>query len=463
MTTLVHRKQAATAPTRTKKRPGWLPALLFIIAFAVIGNFAGSLGRPLFVLGCMGVAYVAWRDGIAAHFQASLLLFAFAPFLRRIVDLSAGYEEMGLMLVGPLMALLVPCIELRHLADPRQPWDSRLGPLMLATLCILYAAVLTLLQGKFNDAASGLLKWLTPVLYAGVLVMKADREEMLNAAISSFFIILPVTGLYGALQYVDPQAWDRYWMEFAPIMSIGQPLPYQVRVFSTMNSPASYASFTAAGLILVAFMRTGWISFLVAAPAVLGFLLSLYRTAWIALAVGILFCLLFVRTRAKAQLIMIALTIAGSIAVTIPPFSDVIGTRLSTLGKGSEDGSFQERLTQYFTLWSLPDSSLVGNGFTITDVGSAGSMPIDGMIIACWVMMGIVAGIFMLSSLSWGISRAVLQALRERSREAVMIGALAIGSLSQMPLANIATGEAGFLFWSFVVLSPLHKPTGRAS
>ncbi|MBB4066542.1 O-antigen ligase domain-containing protein [Gellertiella hungarica] len=439
---------------RPPSRQGWVPALIFIAVFALVGGFAGGLGRPLFVLGCMGVAIIAYRDGIAAHFQASLVLFSFAPFIRRIVDNGAGYDELGLMLIGPLMALLVPVVELRRLLDPREPLDIRFGPLLLAGACIVYAGILSLLQGKMNDAASGLLKWLTPVLYGAVLVLRANRDEMLDAAVRAFFVILPLTGLYGILQYVDPQAWDRYWMEFAPILSIGQPVPYGVRVFSTMNSPASFASFTAAGLLLVAFLRSGWVSFFVAAPSMLALLLSLYRTAWLSMALALLFCLLFARTRGKAQMIAVALAIAGAVAVTIPPFSDVIGDRLATLGQGSQDGSFQERLTQYSTLWSLPDSSLIGNGFTITDVGSAGQMPIDGMIIACWLMMGIVFGILCLCAFFWAIGRAVIRALLERSRQAIMIGAMAMGSMLQMPLANISAAEAGFLFWSFVVLIP---------
>lgn len=433
---------------------GWLVAIVYVGLFALVGGMLGGLARPLFILGCMGLALFSWRRSIYAHFQTSLVLFAFAPFVRRMVDLSIGYDELGIMLIGPLMALLVPAVELRHLLDRKEPFDARLGPLMLAGACVIYAGLLSFLQGKTIDMASGLIKWLTPILYAAVLIYRADRDRLLDAAVRALFVILPLTGLYGILQYVDPQAWDQYWMQFAPIISIGQPVPYGVRVFSTMNSPASFASFTAAGLLLVAFLRSGWISFFVAAPSSLAFLLSLYRTAWLSMMLALIFCLLFASTRLKAQMIAIALVVAGSVAVTMPPFSDVIGDRLATLGQGSEDGSFQERLGQFTTLWMLPDSSMIGVGFTTTDVGSAGQMPVDGMLIACWLMMGIVGGILCLCSLGWAISSAVVTAFLDRSREAVIVGAMAMGSLLQIPLANITSAEAGFLFWSFVVLLP---------
>ncbi len=433
---------------------GLIIAGVFLLSFLMAGGLIGGAVRPLFIIGCIGVGVLSWRQGIAAHFQAILVLFSFTPLVRRTVDLGVGYDELGLMLTGPLLALMVPAISLREVLVKREPLAGRLDPLIIVGACVIYAAVLSFLQWKVNDAASGLLKWLAPVLYAAVISLRADRAEILEAAASAFMFILPLTGLYGMLQYVDPQAWDRYWMEFAPILSIGQPVPYGVRVFSTMNSPASFASFTVVGLLLIAFLRSGFITLLLAMPSILALLLSLYRTAWLAMAIALAFCMLFSQTRAKAQLILVALALGGAVALVTPPFSDVIGDRLATLGQGSQDGSFQERLDQYLTLWLLPDSSVIGNGFTTTDVGSAGQMPIDGMIIACWMMMGIIGGILCLCGLFWAISRALRQALIERSRHAVMIGALASGSMLQIPLANICSAEAGFLFWSFVVLLP---------
>jgi O-antigen ligase len=88
-------------------------------------------------------------------------------------------------------------------------------------------------------------------------------------------------------------------MQFAPIPSIGQPVPYGVRVFGTMNAPAAFATFTATGLFLIGFSRRPWPA-LLAMPAALSLLLSLYRTAWISLAVSILFCLFFAGTRRRA-------------------------------------------------------------------------------------------------------------------------------------------------------------------
>jgi hypothetical protein len=240
-------------------------------------------------------------------------------------------------------------------------------------------------------------------------------------------------------------------MEFAPIPSVGLPLPYSVRAFSTMNGPASFATFTATGLFLVGLSKRPWAA-LLALPAALGLMLSLYRTAWISLAISILFCLVFSKTRRRAGMILIGIGVAVLIAILFTPFGDLIVDRLSTLSEGTGDGSAQERLSEFATLWNLPDSSLFGSGFTITDVGAAGAMPIDGMIIACWLVMGIVVGILCLTALIWAIGNALAVACTDAVPQAVTVGALAFGALAQLPLANITSGENGFLFWTFAVL-----------
>jgi O-Antigen ligase len=431
--------------------PGWLVAALFLVVTSAVGSSLGGLSRPAFVLACGCVGWFAWRQGPAAHLQTALILFTFAPFVRRVVDLHIGYDQLGLMLIGPLLAILVPAIDLPRLLETHRVPARWMWPLGIVAVSVVYAGLLSMAQGDWTNAASGMLKWLAPLLYAATLLVSAEREEMLEAATFAFGIILPVIGIYAIYQYVDPSEWDIYWMQFAPIPSIGQPVPYGVRVFATMNSPASFATFTATGLFLIGFSKRPWAA-LLTIPAALGLLLSLYRTAWISLAVGILFCLLFSGTRRRAGMILVGIGVAIVLAVLFTPFGDIVVDRLSTLGEGTQDGSARERLEEFITLWNLPDSSLLGSGFTITDVGAAGAMPIDGMIIACWLSMGIMVGGFCLAALIWVIGNALAVAGSDPAPEAVVIGALALGALAQAPLANITSGENGFLFWTFAVL-----------
>jgi hypothetical protein len=442
---------SAMPGTSSWAMPGWLMAALVEIGAATLGPALGGLSRPVFVLACGLVGWSSWRRGPAGHLQAMLVLFAFAPLVRRVVDLHIGYDQLGLMLIGPLLAILAPALYLPRLLEQRAVPSHWIWPLGIVAASVVYAGILSMAQGDWTNAASGMLKWLASPLYAAVLMVGAQREEMVDAATSAFAFILPLLGIYAVYQYVAPLDWDIFWMQYAPIPSIGQPLPYEVRVFGTMNSPASFATFTAIGLLLISFSKRPWLA-LFALPAALGLLLSLYRTAWLSLAISILFCLMFSATRRRAGMILVGIGIAVLLAVLLTPFGDVVVDRLSTLGEGSQDGSAQERMEEIVTLWNLPDSSLFGSGFTVTDVGAAGAMPVDGMIVACWLSMGIIVGAFCLTALCWAIGNAVAATWTDPSSEAIVIGALALGALLQLPLASITSGESGFFFWTFAVL-----------
>lgn len=442
--------------------PGWLAAALLFAVVVAMAPVAGSISRIAFVVGCVVVGWHAWRQGPAAHLQAMLVLFSFAPFARRIVDLFAGFDQAGLMLVGPLLALLVSLPALYPLLNGRSGAlaDGR-APVLVVLACTIYAALLSLFQGAWIDASAGALKWVAPLLYAFALIEIGERDRLVQAATSAFLVILPIIGLYGIVQYTQLPQWDRYWMQYATAVTAGLPEPYGVRVYSMLNGPASFATFTAVGLLLVTFLRPIWVAVLAAAPALASLMLSQYRTAWISLAIGLIFCLFFSRTRFRAGFILSAIVFALAFALTIPEFNDAIEERLSTLTQGSQDGSFQERLAQFSTLWSMPDSSLFGVGFTTADAGVAGTMPVDGMFIACWLMMGIFVGIICLSGFVWACGRMIRNAGADRSREAVVLGGLGLGALSQMPLASLASGELGFLFWTFAAIACLRRNEGR--
>ena len=433
--------------------PGWLLAAGLLTASALLGPVAGSAVRPLFIIGCGVVGYLAWRQGPAQHMQVLLVLFCFASLARRIVDLYAGFDSSGLMLVGPLLAMLVPAIYL--LSD----WTAGLRdiqalPMALVFGSVAYAALLTVFQGNWSDAASNTVKSIAPLAYAYSLVSaRVSRSNIIDSATVAFLWILPLMGLYGIYQYIDPPEWDRFWMKSATILSAGQPVPYGVRTFSVLNGPASFATFTAAGLLMVYFLRPTFLGMILSIPAAVALMLSMYRTAWISLAVGIVFSLFFKATRGRGAGSIIGIAVMIGI-VLMTPFGDAINERFASLSQGAGDGSARERIEEFLILWNRPDSGLIGNGFSTVDVGSAGSVAVDGMFMTCWLSMGMLVGLVCIAALLLAIGNAISVAWIDRQAPSIVIGALALGALTQMPLANLISGELGFLFWAFVVLLP---------
>ena len=452
----------ASAADRSWSRvPSWLPAVVLIVVTSLIAPLIGALCRPLFLTGCVLVGYFAWARSPGEHLQAAIVLFSLAPFVRRVVDLTAGFDAAGTMIAGPLLAILVPISELRVLLLPARATDRFMALFIVMGACLAYCTLLTIANGEWSQAISNMLKWGAPLVYGAALYLrKPDRVEVVRDATAAFAVVLPITGLYGLYQYIDPPLWDRYWLAHASITSAGLPEPYLVRVFSTMHAPAAFASFTAIGLMLVVFLRRGWPAYLSILPAVLALLLSLYRTAWLSLAVSVSICLLFPSTRGKSISAILVVALAVIAALALSPFGEVIGDRLSTLANLSDDGSGNERLAQFATLYNRPDSTLFGSGFASVDVGVAGAEPVDGMFVACWGSMGIVVGLLYLAALFAVIFGAIKHSLNDIRPEVIVLGALACGSLVQVPLANITSGELGFLFWTFATLAWAGPPEG---
>ena len=124
-------------------------------------------------------------------------------------------------------------------------------------------------------ATFGLLTWVVPVVFGFHLAATWRRYEFWRDATQTAFRHgLIVLAIYGVIQFAWVPPWDGFWMDHAGMSSIGRPLPFQVRVFGTLNAPGVYAIFLMAGL-LIGFNRRASIVGSAAQPVVwLGFLLS---------------------------------------------------------------------------------------------------------------------------------------------------------------------------------------------
>ena len=454
---------AYDAPRNTGDAPalkGWLPAGALLAVTFLAGPFLGGLIKPVFILASLACGWLAWRKSPAAHFQTVLILIAFTPAARRVIDLSAGYDPGSLMLIGPMLALAAPALDIPKLFSASTARQLNFSPFVIYGLCLAYALSLTIMHGDWHNAAVDGIKYAVPLVYAIALYLRVDKaSDILDVAASTFMVILPLTAIYGIYQYVNPPEWDKLWLMSAPITSAGYPEPFQVRVFSTMNGPASFATITAFGLFLVYFRQQTWLKIPVAILAALALMLTLYRTAWLGLAAPVLFCLLFAATRRKALFTIFLFVLAIILAIMFTPFGDVIADRLSTFTDTANDSSGRQRLEQFFILWSMPLGGLFGHGFSNVDTGVAGALAIDGMIAMSWFSMGIAVGMIHLATVIFLALRPVLASLVNPVPDAIVTGALAAGFLTQMPLATITSAEMGFLFWSIVVLGLLmHGP-----
>ncbi len=431
----------------------YAPVVVLLLVTAILGLAGQSVARPIFIAGCALVAWDALRFGAGTNFAVCFILFCLAPFLRRLVDVNAGYEASGLMISGPLLAILVPAPWLLMRLTGGRAVDAALRPFFIVCACAFYGTVLTIVGGDLTQAASGAVKWLGPPIYGMWLYGEAKREDRLIETVAMVSMVLvPAMGLYGFWQYIDPPVWDRFWMTFTVIASIGQPEPFMVRVFSTMNAPAGYATFTAAGLLLVGFRKTRLWAVLAAAPSVLGLMLSMYRTAWIGLAIGVIVGLFHQETWRRAAILLIAVPVLGAGAIAFTPAGEALQERLQTFGSVTEDSSGLERLSEYADLLNADSGTLVGHGFGTVDVMQAGAKALDGQFIVSWFTFGLIAGIVGTVAVIWAGLQGARSAWRTGSLSGMTTAAVLLCLLVQLPLATISSSEIGFLFWSFAAI-----------
>ena len=429
------------------------PLVALILVTAGLGAAGLSVARPIFIVGCVLVAWDAMRFGAATNFAVCFVMFCLAPFLRRLVDVHAGYEASGLMISGPLLAIMVPAPWLLISLTGGRTVDAALRPFFIVCACGFYGTVLTIIGGDLTQAVSGAVKWLGPPIYGMWLYGKAQHEDRLTETVALVSVVLlPILGLYGFWQYVDPPIWDRFWMTYTVIASIGQPEPFMVRVFSTMNAPAGYATFTAAGLLLFGFRRARLTAVLAAAPSVLGLMLSMYRTAWIGLAVGVVVGLFHPQTWRRAAILLITVPILGAAAIAFTPAGEALQERLRTFGSVTEDSSGLERLSEYSDLLNADGGTLVGHGFGTVDVMQAGSKALDGQFIVSWFTFGLILGIISTVAVIWAGVQGARSAWRTGTLSGMTAAAVLLSLLIQLPLATISSSEIGFLFWSFAAI-----------
>jgi hypothetical protein len=225
-----------------------------------------------------------------------------------------------------------------------------------------------------------------------------------------------------------------------------------------MNSPASFASFLVAGLLVFSFTRKGYVAAAVGITAALALMLSQYRTAWIAMGIGLAMGAFYPRTRTKATAIAVIAVAAAILAATAGgPIGDAISQRFDTMQQGAQDGSAVERLSEYRDLYAMAEQYVWGKGFRMMQGDIPGLVALDGTIIGVYLVMGILVGTVFLACLIWATIRAVARVAYHDSPMRIATAAVVLGLCLMMPLEGITAGEFGFLFWTFTAIATASK------
>lgn len=454
----------ADTDARVIQRPGSTydpAAVLSVVAFVIYVAFAlgGAGGRSLaltYPLGCLVVGFVAYVRSPSTYFAFVWWLFLLTPFVRRVHDLRYGYQSTSTLLLGPLLAagLAVFTVIMRR----RMLRSGSYVPFLVAGAALTYAYLIGVIRQSATAATYDLLTWTVPLLFGLHVALDWRRFPALRGTLASCVLWgLVVTSVYGIWQFVEPQLWDRAWVVGAEMQSVGAPLPFMIRVFSTLNSPGPFSIMLVFSLLLGLAATQRWRA-LALALGLVALILSRGRSAWGALVLGGLVLQLRqpLRSLPRQWVALLAVLLIAAPVITQPRVMSVLTRRAATLRNVEQDHSFQNRVS--FTKYAFSAMSTNPAGSGLGSLGGAGKLvsggkagfALDSGPLEVYGVMGWIGGTLFMLALA-AIILPIVRARKARYDPTTSAAVAAVVALLATSLfGNIFNAVSGYFFWTAV-------------
>jgi hypothetical protein len=450
--------------------------LLLAAAAAPAASPAASWVRWAFPAFAALVAGELVRRGRAATYLTFCLwLLILTPFVRRVVDARVGFAQANALMLAPYLAAMWAGLQApRFFAASGRPGQ---GPMLMVFAAVFYGFLLALAGGRFFPGTLDLLRWSVPPLLTCWLVVQRRHWQAICLEVRAWTLLaLPLLSLYGLYQFVAPPRWDVLWMLNGGMTSIGRPQPFEIRVFGSMNSPASLAYYLEA-LILLTLAQSSKLRWLNAVLGLAALAVTLVRSAWLGLAVGVLLLLVRapLRVRGAAVMVVLGVLALSPLALTNPRAERVISQRVESLSNLASDKSFSDRKRDYLASVLEITERPWGQGLGIANVAANYTQQrrvVDGGPIEIFLSLGLICGSIYLGSIAALLIGAILRPWPAEQSD-LYAAALAILVAQAMALVSLTStvGEIGALFWitlGLVLASPkstakLANRYGRAS
>jgi hypothetical protein len=438
----------------------WIVIFGFILLTAAC-YFAGATAmlRLIYPVAALLVAIFLYLRHPILYIGFTWWIWFLTPLATRLVDYRVGWDATRQMLIAPYLVVFVTIgTFFRHL-----PAAYRQGglPFLLAFAGVFYGFLVGLVYNSPIPVARGLLDWLSPVIFAFHLYTNwRDYPSYRQNFQRVFLWCVLITGAYGIFQFVVAPEWDKYWLiESKQFRSSGNPVPFGMRVWSTLHSIGPFGAVMQAGLLLL-FTSSGSLIFPASAVGYLSFLLTQARTNWGGWLIGIIMIMGSVKARIQMRLITIILVMAMCVVplLTIEPISKVVATRLETFSNLQEDGSFKDRSGSYDRNLSLALSNILGNGLgniwkVNEKTGQIEVVVIDSGILDMFFTLGWFGAIPYMG----GLILMILSVSKygEARFDSFVSAARAIGisSCTQLLIGSGMLSVAGMILWGFLAMA----------
>jgi hypothetical protein len=322
------------------------------------------------------------KDWIA--FLVVMASWCFVPLVRRLLDYHNGfYNPIQITSVIPFLltlALAIPAFQPAAL--------KRLSPAFRIFAWVwlgsfAYGFLIAVVGGNLFAGAYSAVQFTAPMVVGIWLAGRdIDNAELARRVSGIVLVFAGIVAVYGLVQFVAPPPWDALWVIGGEFGSMGAPVPFGLRVFSTLNSSGPAADFFDLAIILALpllgiSLRKIWLWPLVTALGA-ALLLTLVRASWVGLVVGVVVYLVASPRRVRAvpfiAVIGIVLTL---LVVSLPALlgdtrnSDVVTSRLSTLTDVGHDASALARTQEIGDAIDQGLQNPVGDGLGTLGASSA--------------------------------------------------------------------------------------------
>ncbi|MFN5591860.1 MAG: O-antigen ligase family protein [Aphanizomenon sp.] len=391
------------------------------------------------------------------------------PLITRLVDYRVGWDPTRQMLIAPYLVVFLTIFTfLKHL-----PSSLRQGglPFLLSVIGVSYGCLIGLIYNQPLPVVRSFLDWLSPIIFAFHLFSNwRDYPTYRQHLQRTFIRCVIILGSYGVYQFVVAPEWDRYWLiQSKMFTSAGDPIPFGMRIWSTLHSSGPFGTVMQTGLLLL-FTTTGPLIFPASAVGYLSFLLSQVRTSWGGWLLGIIMIFGSVKPQIQMRLmtIILVMTICVIPLVTIEPLSKVITTRMESFSNLEKDGSFRDRSATYDRSLNLALSNVIGNGFGNTwkvneKTGQIEVVVIDSGILDMFFTLGWIGAIPYISGLV--LMLITVGNYTEGRFDSFLSAARAIGisSCAQLIIYSGMLSIAGMIMWGFLAMAMAgHKYYSRS-
>jgi putative inorganic carbon (hco3(-)) transporter len=336
--------------------------------------------------------------------------FVFTPELRRIVNWHGNYDPLNTFAVIPLI-MLCPIAFLTYRRRNRLTNNGFAFVMIAWAAAFSYATFVAAAHGSIIQAIYADAQFCLPATIGAWLLTRDETMAAAHARLAhALFIFGAIAGAYGIFQYVVAPPWDTAWMQNIDAESFGMPQRFAIRVFGVLNGPGVFALFLGSVIVFnLPYLRAGnKFTILALLVIIIALILSLVRSAWLAVFIGIVVFIFLSPKRLQAMrslsLVGLFCCIGICAALLVAPNADLTDTifqRFATFSHIQDDPSaLERRQTAEDTLqMALDQPAGAGMGVTggSTKLGDADAQafsgapsgPIDNGFVSRFFEMGV--------------------------------------------------------------------------